>query len=87
MRICFQYLNMLKAEGPLKWVQEENRDIGLMSFRFKDRESPRGYISGLVHNLQEYPMEDILSVHYIFTEWEPELIEQIWNEFVPDKVR
>ncbi|XP_019877386.1 insulin-degrading enzyme isoform X4 [Aethina tumida] len=87
VKLVFQYLNMLKAEGPLKWVQEENRDIGLMSFRFKDRESPRGYISGLVHNLQEYPMEDILSVHYIFTEWEPELIEQIWNEFVPDKVR
>lgn len=48
----FQYLNMLRAEGPLLWVQEERRDILQMHFRFKDKESPTAYISNIVHNLQ-----------------------------------
>jgi insulysin len=52
VELIFQYLNMLKTQGPLKWVQDENRDIGNMLFRFKDKESPRSYISGLVHTLQ-----------------------------------
>lgn len=52
VELIFQYLNMLKAQGPQKWVQDENKDIGNMLFRFKDKESPRGYISGLVHTLQ-----------------------------------
>lgn len=43
---------MLKNEGPKKWIQDENRDIAHMVFRFKDKESPRMYISSLVHSLQ-----------------------------------
>ncbi|RZC37709.1 insulin-degrading enzyme, partial [Asbolus verrucosus] len=57
VELIFQYINMLKTQGPQKWVQDENRDIGSMLFRFKDKESPRSYISGLVHTLQitEHP--------------------------------
>lgn len=68
-------------------MHEENRDIGQMIFRFKDKESPRGYISGLVHSVQEYPMEHVLNAHYMLSEWRPDLIEQIWSNFVPEKVR
>ncbi|CAH0553954.1 unnamed protein product [Brassicogethes aeneus] len=87
VKLIFQYLNMLKKEGPLQWIQDENRDIGQMSFRFKDKESPRGYISGLVHSLQEYPIEDVLSAHYFFNQWNPDLIKKVWSEFSPEKVR
>lgn len=50
--LVFQYIKMLKDHGPLLWIQEEQRDIAAMSFRFKDKESPRSYIVGLVHNMQ-----------------------------------
>lgn len=43
---------MLKDVGPQQWIQDENKDIGQMIFRFKDKESPRSYISSLVHGLQ-----------------------------------
>ncbi|KAJ8935785.1 hypothetical protein NQ314_012635 [Rhamnusium bicolor] len=85
--LIFQYLNMLKKEGPLKWIQDENRDIGQMIFRFKDKESPRSYISSLVHSIQEYPMENVLCANYMLSEWEPELVEKVWNNFVPDNIR
>ncbi|CAG9815290.1 unnamed protein product [Phaedon cochleariae] len=87
VKLVFQYLNMLKQEGPLKWVQDENKNIGQMVFRFKDKESPRNYISSLVHSLQEYPMENILCANYMLSDWQPEMIEKIWNNFVPEKVR
>lgn len=87
VELVFQYLNMLKKEGPQKWVQDENRDIAQMIFRFKDKESPRSYISSLVHSIQEYPMEDVLSANYMLTEWRPDLVEDSWKNFVPEKVR
>ncbi|XP_045464651.1 insulin-degrading enzyme [Harmonia axyridis] len=87
IKLVFQYINMLKHNGPLKWVHEENKNIGEMTFRFKDKESPRGYISSLVHYLQDYPMEDILSCNLIITEWKPEEIEEIWKDLVPSKIR
>lgn len=42
---------MLKNDKPFKWIQDEQRDISAMVFRFKDKESPRTYISSIVHNL------------------------------------
>lgn len=42
---------MLRDHGPLKWIQDEQKDIFAMTFRFKDKESPRSYIAGHVHYL------------------------------------
>lgn len=52
MRYFFKYVNLLKKDKPFKWLHDEQRNIHAMVFKFKDKESPRGYISGLVHNLQ-----------------------------------
>ncbi|XP_023021581.1 insulin degrading metalloproteinase isoform X2 [Leptinotarsa decemlineata] len=87
VQLVFQYLNMLKTEGPQKWVQEENRNIAQMVFRFKDKESPRNYITSLVHTMQEYPMEHLLCANYMLSEWQPDLIKKVWSNFVPEKVR
>ncbi|XP_060526171.1 insulin-degrading enzyme [Cylas formicarius] len=87
VKLVFQYINMLKKEKPLKWIQDENRDIGNMTFRFKDKESPRNYISNVVNNLQLYPLEDVLCAQYMLNEWKPELIEKALKDFVPEKVR
>jgi secreted Zn-dependent insulinase-like peptidase len=42
---------MLKQDGPKEWIFEEYKDILSMNFRFKDKESPRTYVSNVVHNL------------------------------------
>lgn len=36
----YQYINMLKREGPQRWIFEEGRDINLMNFKFKDVYNP-----------------------------------------------
>ncbi|XP_050296511.1 insulin-degrading enzyme [Anthonomus grandis grandis] len=85
--LTFQYLNMLKKETPQQWVQDENRDIANMVFRFKDKESPRSYISNIVNYLQHYPLEDVLCGSYLLEEWRPDLIEKAWSNFTPKKIR
>lgn len=52
IKLVFQYINMLKKTGPLDWLHREQKDISAMTFRFKDKESPRSYISSVVNNLQ-----------------------------------
>ena len=32
-------------------------------------------------------MEDVLSCMYLFSEWKPDIIESIWSDFVPEKIR
>merc|ERR1719245_643363 len=38
IELVYQYLAMLRKEGPKQWVFEECRDLHAMQFRFKDKE-------------------------------------------------
>ncbi|KAK4883510.1 hypothetical protein RN001_006829 [Aquatica leii] len=87
IKLVFQYLNMLKSHGPLQWIQEEQKQISAMIFRFKDKESPRSYIAGNVHYLHEYPMEELLVSHFLLSEWKPDIINNLLNDFKPENVR
>lgn len=66
---------------------QEYRDIANMNFRFKEKFSPRNYVSSTVQSLQEYPMNDVLCAEYVFPEWRPDLIEQIMEYLTPQNVR
>lgn len=87
IKMVFQYFNMLKQTEPHLWLHEEQRDIAAMNFRFKDKESPMSYISNVVHNLHQFPMEDILCNYYLLTEWKPEMITQLLDDFTPENIR
>ncbi|CAH2269862.1 jg7385 [Pararge aegeria aegeria] len=78
---------MLRAEGPRRWVWEEQRDLMAMEFRFKDAQEPRALVVGHVHLLQEFPMQDILSTYYLLSDWRPDLIEELLSLLTPDNVR
>ncbi|KAM3955202.1 insulin degrading metalloproteinase [Aphomia sociella] len=85
--LVFQYISMLRSEGAQRWVWEEQRDLMAMEFRFKDTQEPRSLVTGHVHLLQDFPMEDVLSAYYLMTEWRPELIEDLLSLLVPENVR
>jgi len=87
IELVFQYLDMLRREGPQKWVFEECRDLNSMMFRFKDKERPQGYVCGLAGSLHEYSFQEVLSGGCLLSEWKPELVTEILNLLTPDRVR
>ncbi|KAJ8705714.1 hypothetical protein PYW08_012760 [Mythimna loreyi] len=87
IKLVFQYIAMLKREGPKHWIWEEQKDLMALEFRFKDTQEARGMVTGHVHLLQEFPIEDVLCAYYIMTEWKPELIESLLSLLTPDNVR
>lgn len=66
---------------------QEYRDIENINFRFKEKGSPQNYVSYTVQALQEYPMNEVLCAERIFTEWRPDLIEQIMEYLTPGNIR
>ncbi|XP_018404393.1 PREDICTED: insulin-degrading enzyme-like, partial [Cyphomyrmex costatus] len=83
----FQYINMLKLKGPIKWIYDECRDIANMDFRFKERLHPYDYVNFTVQALQQFPMNEILCAQCIYPEWRPDLIEEILTYLTPQNVR
>lgn len=78
---------MLRSEGPKKWIFEEYLNLSEMQFHFKDKETALSLVSSVVHSMQLYPMEEVLTAPYLISDWQPELITELMENLVPDKCR
>ncbi|KAL4720112.1 hypothetical protein ACJJTC_008155 [Scirpophaga incertulas] len=92
IKMVFQYTSMLRAEGPQRWVWEEQRDLMATEFRFKDaglslEPSQYGHRALCICCRYEFPMEDVLSAYYLMTEWRPDIIEELLSLLTPENVR
>lgn len=86
-KIIFQYLNMLRLQGPQKWIFEEYRNLCDMLFRFKDKESSLSVVTNVVTAMHVFPLEDVLTAHCLISEWRPDLIEDLMSKLTPSKAR
>lgn len=78
---------MLRIDGPQKWIFEEYLNLSEMQFRFKDKETALLLVSSVVHSMQLYPLEEVLTAPYLISDWRPDLIENLMNDLVPEKCR
>ncbi|XP_070209984.1 insulin-degrading enzyme-like [Littorina saxatilis] len=85
--LTYEYINMLKKEGPQEWVFQECMDLSTMQFRFKDKEKPRNYVCHLSNMLNEFPIEEVLSAPYLFNEFRPDVINMILDLLTPENIR
>ena len=87
VELVFQYLALLREKGPQEWVFRECQDLNRMQFRFKDKERPQSYVCGLSGQLQDYPLDEVLTGSYLLTEWSPDLITSLLSNLTTDTVR
>ena len=85
--LLFAYLNMLRREGPQRWVWDEMATMAAMKFRYLEEEDPSDYVTGIATNLQRYPPEHCLSAEFMHDEWDSELVGSILGLLVPGAAR
>ena len=61
----FQYINMLRDEGPHEWIHGELKSMGEMTFRFKDKSQPINAVSSYADSIRKYAPADVLSGPYL----------------------
>ena len=81
----FQYISMLGQSGPAEWVYAECRDIGAMSFRFKEPEEPIDAACGLASSLQLYPPAEVLCAPYLFRAFDAPAISRLLALLTPER--
>ncbi len=82
----FQYLRLIQREGIALWRFEEQQKLNELSFRFRERSSPIGYVKSLAYNLQIYPPMDMLRGPYAMDVYAPALIRRFLDQLTPDNV-
>lgn len=87
VNIIFQYLKMLRQEGPKKWIFDECVKLNEMRFRFKEKEQPETLVTHTVSSMQIFPLDEVLTAPYLSNEWRPELVCKLLDELVPERSR
>ncbi|XP_060860075.1 insulin-degrading enzyme-like [Metopolophium dirhodum] len=87
VKLIFQYVIMLKRNGPEPWFHEETKVIKAIEFYFKDKESPLPYVCTITPRMIRYKIRDCLIAEHLIEEWKPELITELMTYFTPDNMR
>ena len=74
MGLLFQFLSLLRAQGPQKWVFDELADIAQMRFKFAEEEDACEYALRLAADAPYYAPEHLLNGHYLYDQWDPKLV-------------
>lgn len=85
--LMYQYIHLLTNVGPKEWVFNECKDLNAMTFRFKDKERPSGYVTSMSGMLYDYPLDEILTGPYLQYEFRPDLIDMVLSKLTPDTMR
>ena len=72
--VLFQFLNLLRKEGPQKWVFDELANIAQMRFKFAEEEDACEYALRLAADAPYYAPEHLLNGHYLYDQWNPTLV-------------
>ncbi|TMW67996.1 hypothetical protein Poli38472_007668 [Pythium oligandrum] len=86
--VVYQYLHMLQREAPFApWIFEETKDVSLVEFRFKSKESPINYTSYLAGVMHKYPTKHVVSGGYLLHDYDAEKVQKILDLLTPKRMR
>ncbi|CAG2171717.1 unnamed protein product, partial [Oppiella nova] len=77
--LVFQYINLLKREGPNESFHNELRQTHEIDFRFYEMWSNMYFT--------DYPIDECMSAKYTMDEFRPDLITDLLNHLTPDRMR
>ncbi len=87
LALLFSYLDMLRAEGPQRWLYEEQSELAAIDFRFREHGEPIGYVSALASGMHDYAPEDVLRGPYLMERFAPGLIAEALERMRPESAQ
>lgn len=85
--LLFQYIEMVRAAPPQRWLYDEQAKVAEIGFRFQEKSRPTGLVYGLAPRLDEYPPQDLLVAPYLMEEFDAEVIEELLSYLREDNVQ
>ena len=83
LQLLFAYMDMLREQGPKEWLYQEQARLAELAFRFKEKGSPMGYVSGLASGMQYYDPVDVLQGNYVMSDYRSDMLVEVMADIVP----
>lgn len=75
-QLIFDYINLIAQEGIEKWRYDELKELFAGHWNYKEGENPLNLVMSLASKLKKVAAKDILKSNYIFSEYDPNLIQE-----------
>eukprot|EP00884_Botryococcus_braunii_P020235 jgi/Botrbrau1/6896/Bobra.67_3s0015.1 len=85
--LLFDYIALLRREGPQAWVYEEMRATSEMRFRFAEEEDAMDTVTHLACDLHRHPPNHTLLAPFLLSRWDPPLVDRLLEAMTPENAR
>ncbi|MFQ5449095.1 MAG: insulinase family protein [Nitrospinaceae bacterium] len=79
----FSYIRMLKEKGIKKYTYDENQTMAQINFDWKDPQEGMGYVAGRSALMQDYKLEDVETLPYLFKKYDPDAYRALLDTLNP----
>ena len=84
--LLFDYIALLRAEEPKRWLYEEQAKVAELAFRFQGQGSATGFVYRMAPRLAEYPPEQLLVAPYLMENFDAQMIKDYLGYLRQDNV-
>ena len=81
--LIFQYIAMLKREGPQEWIFKEMKVVSDFTFRCLPNKKPFNWTLKMAESMQLFPPEDLITGNYLYQIYDEQLITKCLNLLNP----
>lgn len=84
--LVFQFIALVRTQGVHEWLFQEQQVMADLSFQFQEPSRPISAVGSMSRRLQEYPVAELITAPYAYSEFNAALLQQILDELRPDNV-
>lgn len=84
--LVFDHLQLIKEQGVEAWRFDEDAQLANNAFRFAEQGEARSLVTHLAMNLARYPAKEVLRVHYLYEQFDPERIHTLLDNMTPERL-
>lgn len=82
--LIFSYIKMLKKHGIEENTFKESQTMAQINFDWKDPDEGMGFAAGRAAIMQNYKLEDIETLPFLFKKFDPEVYQELLNTLTPE---
>ncbi|MDH5458563.1 MAG: insulinase family protein, partial [Nitrospinota bacterium] len=86
MELIFAYIEMLRKTDFREYTFKEIQAMAQTDFDWKDPQEGMGYVAGRAAQMQRYKLEDINTLPYLFTKYEPSAYRAVLQTLKPENM-
>jgi insulysin len=84
LELTFSYINMLKKHGIEEYTFKESQTMAQINFDWKNPDEGMGFVAGRAAMMQDYKLQDIETLPYLYRKFEPKVYQDILETLTPE---